>query len=150
MTTLKETLKQAKIRAMKERDRARLNPLNLVLAEVQILEIDRHRDATDEEVQHIIEKGIRVRRDTARLYLDRGLEEKAAPEIFEASYLETFLPRIATDEDYENAVKVAMLTEHADSLRDMGAVIRAARRLLAGSSFDGRRLSDLVRERLAG
>lgn len=135
---------------MKERDRARLNPLNLVLAEIQNMEIDKHRDATDEEVRHIVEKGVRVRRDTARLYEKRGVPAKAEEENLEADYLEMFLPRAATDEDYGNAVENAMLVVRPQSAKDMGVVIREARRLLADVTFDGKRLAVLVRERLAG
>ena len=65
--SMKDTLKKAKIAAMKAKDKAKLNPINLTLADIQNLE-------------------------TAKLYEDKGLADKAAPETAEADFLETFLP----------------------------------------------------------
>ena len=48
--SMKDTLKKAKIAAMKAKDKAKLNPINLTLADIQNLEIANGHEATDEEV----------------------------------------------------------------------------------------------------
>ena len=106
--SMKDTLKKAKIAAMKAKDKAKLNPINLTLADIQNLEIANGHEATDEEVLKVIQKGVKTRRETAKLYEDKGLADKAAPETAEADFLETFLPAAASDEDYAKAVADAV------------------------------------------
>lgn len=77
--SMKDTLKKAKIAAMKAKDKAKLNPINLTLADIQNLEIANGHEATDEEVLKVIQKGVKTRRETAKLYEDKGLADKAAP-----------------------------------------------------------------------
>ena len=88
--SMKDALKKAKIAAMKAKDKAKLNPINLTLADIQNLEIANGHGATDEEVLKVIQKGVKTRRETAKLYEDKGLADKAAPETAEADFLETF------------------------------------------------------------
>lgn len=147
--SMKDTLKKAKIEAMKAKDKARLAPLNLVLADVQNLEISTKAEASDEDVLRIIQKGVKTRRETAGLYRGKGVEDKALIEEAEADYLSTFLPRSASDEDYDHAVSEAMDEVHPDSVKDMGRVVKAARTRLAGLTFDGGRLAGMVKERLS-
>lgn len=52
--SMKDTLKKAKIAAMKAKDKAKLNPINLTLADIQNLEIANGHEATDEEVLKVI------------------------------------------------------------------------------------------------
>lgn len=47
-----------------------------------------------------------------------------------------------------HAVEAAISESGADSLKQMGAVVKAARAKLEGKSIDGKLLSDKVRERL--
>lgn len=54
--SMKDTLKKAKIAAMKAKDKAKLNPINLTLADIQNLEIANGHEATDEEVLKVIQK----------------------------------------------------------------------------------------------
>lgn len=65
--SMKDTLKKAKIAAMKAKDKAKLNPINLTLADIQNLEIANGHEATDEEVLKVIQKGVKTRRETAKL-----------------------------------------------------------------------------------
>lgn len=76
--SMKDALKKAKIAAMKAKDKAKLNPINLTLADIQNLEIANGHGATDEEVLKVIQKGVKTRRETAKLYEDKGLADKAA------------------------------------------------------------------------
>ena len=142
--SMKDTLKKAKIAAMKAKDKAKLNPINLTLADIQNLEIANGHEATDEEVLKVIQKGVKTRRETAKLYEDKGLADKAAPEIAEADFLETFLPAAASDEDYAKAVADV----NPAGPKDMGRVVKAARAALAGKTIDGGKLAGLVKAEL--
>ena len=140
--SMKDTLKKAKIAAMKAKDKAKLNPINLTL------EIANGHEATDEEVLKVIQKGVKTRRETAKLYEDKGLADKAAPETAEADFLETFLPAAASDEDYAKAVADAVAEVNPAGPKDMGRVVKAARAVLAGKTIDGGKLAGLVKAEL--
>lgn len=146
--SMKDTLKKAKIAAMKAKDKAKLNPINLTLADIQNLEIANGHEATDEEVLKVIQKGVKTRRETAKLYEDKGLADKAAPETAEADFLETFLPAAASDEDYAKAVADAVAEVNPAGPKDMGRVVKAARAALAGKTIDGGKLAGLVKAEL--
>ena len=143
--SMKDTLKKAKIAAMKAKDKAKLNPINLTLADIQNLEIANGHEATDEEVLKVIQKGVKTRRETAKLYEDKGLADKAAPETAEADFLETFLPAA---EDYAKAVADAVAEVNPAGPKDMGRVVKAARAALAGKTIDGGKLAGLVKAEL--
>ena len=53
---LKETLKKDEIAAMKARDKAKVNVLRLVNAEIKAYEVNNREDISDENVIKIIEK----------------------------------------------------------------------------------------------
>ena len=142
--SMKDTLKKAKIAAMKAKDKAKLNPINLTLADIQNLEIANGHEATDEEVLKVIQKGVKTRRETAKLYEDKGLADKAAPETAEAA----FLPAAPSDEDYAKAVADAVAEVNPAGPKDMGRVVKAARAALAGKTIDGGKLAGLVKAEL--
>ena len=144
--SMKDTLKKAKIAAMKAKDKAKLNPINLTLADIQNLEIANGHEATDEEALKVIQKGVKTRRETAKLYEDKGLADKAAPETAEADFLETFLPAAASDEDYAKAVADAVA--EVNPAGPKGRVVKAARAALAGKTIDGGKLAGLVKAEL--
>ena len=96
----------------------------------------------------VIQKGGKTRRETAKLYEDKGLADKAAPETAEADFLETFLPAGATDEDYAKAIADAMAEVQPVGPKDMGRVIKAARAALEGKTIDGGKLAGLVKAEL--
>jgi uncharacterized protein len=58
------------------------------------------------------------------------------------------LPAAPSDDEMHRAVEEAISESGADSLKQMGAVVKAARAKLEGKSIDGKVLSDKVRERL--
>ena len=59
---LKETLKKDEIAAMKARDKAKVNVLRLVNAEIKAYEVNNREDISDENVIKIIEKSIKQRK----------------------------------------------------------------------------------------
>jgi uncharacterized protein YqeY len=63
--------------------------------------------------------------------------------------IEEYLPAAPSDDELQHAVEAAINEMGADSLKQMGAVIKAARARLEGKAIDGKALSDRVRERLS-
>ena len=59
------------------------------------------------------------------------------------------MPAAPSDAEIHRAVEEAISETGADSLKQMGAVIKAARAKLEGKTVDGKALSERVRDRLA-
>ncbi len=93
---------------MKAKDKAKLNPINLTLADIQNLRSPTVTSDRTRKCSRSSRRGVKTRRETAKLYEDKGLADKAAPETAEADFLETFLPAAASDEDYAKAVADAV------------------------------------------
>jgi uncharacterized protein YqeY len=66
----------------------------------------------------------------------------------EITVIEEYLPRAATREEIERAVEEAVAEVGATSMKEMGAVMKAAQARLAGKSADGRTVSEIVKSRL--
>ena len=73
----------------------------------------------------------------------------AEKELKEITIIEQYLPAAPTDAEIHQAIEAAIDEEGADSLKQMGAVIKAARARLEGKTVDGKLLSDRVRARLS-
>jgi uncharacterized protein YqeY len=63
--------------------------------------------------------------------------------------IEAYLPAAPSDAEMERAIAEAVHETGADSLKQMGAVVKAARTKLEGKAIDGKALSDKVRDTLA-
>jgi len=63
--------------------------------------------------------------------------------------LESYLPAGASDAEMEAAISKAIADTGAISMKQMGAVVKAAKEALSGKTVDGKVLSDRVRDRLS-
>ena len=77
------------------------------------------------------------------------LDELADREQAEIAVLERYLPPAAGEDDIARAVEDAVTETGATGPKDMGRVMKAALSRLAGLSVDGRRVSDVVKNRLS-
>ena len=81
-------------------------------------------------------------------YENAGRAELAEKEKSELAILQAYLPQAAGKEEIERAVNEAVAETGATSMREMGAVMKAAQTKLAGKSADGKLLSETVKEKL--
>jgi len=66
----------------------------------------------------------------------------------ELAILETYLPAGASEAEMDAAIAKAIAETGANSIKQMGAVVKAAKSALEGKAVDGKALSDRVRDRL--
>lgn len=146
--SLKERIISDLTAAMKERDATRLSTLRMVKASVMNREIEKGSDLTDEELTKAMQSLVKQRRDSIEQYEKAGRQELADKERAEIEIIESYLPQAATREAIEHAVVEAISETGATSMRDMGAVMKAAQARLAGQSADGRTVSEIVKAKL--
>jgi uncharacterized protein YqeY len=148
--SLKERIISDMTIAMKAKDAARLSTLRMVKASVMNREIEKGSDLTDEELTKAFQSLVKQRRDSIEQYEKAGRKELADKERAEIEVIEAYLPQAASREEIERAVNEAINETGATSMREMGAVMKAAQARLAGQSADGRTVSEIVKAKLGG
>jgi uncharacterized protein YqeY len=134
--------------AMKAKDAARLSTLRMVKASVMNREIEKGGELTDEEMTKALQSLVKQRRDSVEQYEKAGREELAAKERAEIVVIEEYLPQAASREEIEEIVSSVIAETGASSMKEMGAVMKAAQARLAGKSADGRTVSEIVKSKL--
>jgi uncharacterized protein YqeY len=148
--SLKERIVSDMTAAMKSKDAARLSTLRMVKASVMNREIEKGGELTDEEMTKALQSLVKQRRDSVEQYEKAGRQELADKEKAEIEVIESYLPQAASREEIEQAVAEAIHETNASSMRDMGAVMKAAQGRLAGRNADGRTVSEIVKAKLSG
>ncbi len=134
--------------AMKAKDAARLSTLRMVKASMTNREIEKGGELSDEELMKVMQSLVKQRRDSVEQYEKAGRQELADKELSEIKIIEEYLPQAASREEIEKAVESAIAETNAKTMRDMGAVMKAAQAYLAGRSADGRTVSEIVKNQL--
>ena len=146
--SLKERITGDMTAAMKAREAGRLSTLRMVKAAVQNREIEKGGELSEEELVKALQSLVKQRRDSVEQYEKAGRAELAEKERAEIAVIEEYLPRAASREEIERAVEEAVAETGATSLKEMGAVMKAALARLAGRNADGKAVSEAVRAKL--
>lgn len=136
--------------AMKAKDADKVSVLRMVKAALMNRQIDKGGELTDDEITKTLQTLVKQRRDSAEQYENAGRAELAAKENAEIAFIEAYLPQAASDDEIAAAVEAAVAETGATSMKDMGAVMKAAMANLAGKSADGKKVSEAVKNKLSG
>ena len=136
--------------AMKEKDELRLSVLRMVKSALKNKEIEKMRPLDDMESLQVLQTLVKQRRESVDQFTQGGRKDLADKEAKEILIIEEYLPAAPSDAEIHRAIEGAIVEAGADSLKQMGAVIKAARAKLEGKAVDGKVLSDRVRDRLSG
>jgi len=143
--SLKTVLHKSLTEAMKSRDELRKVPLRLVLAAIQEAEINKQDELDDIEVLRLIQKEAKARLDTiadAQKAERPDLVERAEAEL---AILKEFMPEELSQEKITALIQETIAEVGANSMADMGQVMKALMPKLQGRA-DGGQVSQLVRQ----
>ncbi|HVF88369.1 MAG TPA: GatB/YqeY domain-containing protein [Pyrinomonadaceae bacterium] len=146
--SLKQRITTDLTAAMKAKDAARTSVLRMVKAAVMNREIEKGGELSEEEATKTFQSLVKQRRDSVEQFEKAGREELAAKERAEITVIEGYLPQAAAREEIERAVAEAIAELGATSMKEMGAVMKAAQGKLAGRNADGRTVSEIVKAKL--
>lgn len=147
--TLVDTIVSDLTNAMKAKDVDRVSTLRMVKAHLMNRKIEKGADLTDEEATKALQSLVKQRRDSIEQYEKGGRTELAKKEAAEIAHIDVYLPRAATSEEVEQAVSQAVEETGASSIKDMGAVMKAALARLQGKTVDGKMVSETVKGQLS-
>jgi uncharacterized protein len=150
MPELKARLRSDLNRAMKSRDQLRTATLRMTLAAITREEVAgaEPRELSDDEVQRVITRETKKRRESAEAFDQAGRKELADRERAEGALLEDYLPKQLDDAELAELVRAAVIEAGATEPRQLGPVMKLVQPRIAGRA-DGRRVSDEVRRQLS-
>lgn len=143
MTEMKE--------AMKAKNEGVLRALRSIKAEIIKAKTDPGAGGEIDEAteQKFLQKMMKQRRDSLDIFEKQNREDLAAKEREEMAVIEKFLPKQLGEAEIKEIVKQIITETGASTPADMGKVMGAASKQLAGKA-DGKTISAIVKELLAG
>ena len=105
-------------------------------------------ELTDEAATKILVKLAKQRRESARIYQEQNRPELADTELAEVAVIEQYLPKALSEDELMDELRKIIAATGASSPADMGKVMGAATKALAGRA-DGRAISAAVKTLLA-
>ena len=154
MTDMRDTIAQAMKQAMKDKDKVALATIRLISAALKDRDIaargdDRHDGISDDEILAMLQTMIKQRHESARMYKDGGRADLMETEQAEIAIIQQFLPEPLTEAEVVAAIKAAISSTDAASVKDMGKVMAHLKAEYAGQ-MDFSAVSQLVKSRLMG
>ena len=147
--SLSDTIQKDIVAAMKSKEEMKLGVLRMVKAAIQLKEVEKLRKLDEQESIQLLQTLVKQRKESIDQFSKGGRQDLVDKEQKELAILEQYLPAGASQAEMDAAVTKAITETGANSMKQMGAVVKAAKTALEGKTVDGKALSDLVRERLS-
>ena len=132
---------------MKEKNVVRKNVIQMVRAAILQVEKDKQITLEDNQIIDIIAKESKKRKDALVDYEKSGREDLINEIKEEIEILAEYLPKQLSVEEVANIVKEVIAEVGATSMKDMGAVMKAAKEKI-GAASDGRTINEAVKNLL--
>jgi uncharacterized protein YqeY len=142
-TKLQDNMKSA----MKARDELSVSTIRLALSAVRNAEIDKRRELTDDEINDVLAKEVKQRRESIEGAEKAGRPDIAEKESKELEILAGYLPEQLGEEDIEKIAKEVIAEVGAAGPKDRGRVMSALMPKIRGRA-DGKVVSQVVERNL--
>lgn len=136
--------------AMLAKDKRKLEALRAIKAALLLIKTgkDKSSDEIPESVElQMLQKLVKQRKETAQIYKEKDRPELAEEELYQAEIIEAYLPKQMDEAEITEIVKQIIAETGATSMRDMGKVMGAASKKLAGKA-DNKTVSEIVKQTL--
>jgi uncharacterized protein len=147
--SLEEKIAEDLKTAMRAKDDIALRGIRAIKSAILLAKTDGSGLAIDEarEVQ-ILQKLVKTRQESYDIFVKNGRDDLAKTEMEEINVIKPYLPQMMGEAEIEEVIKQIIAETGASSARDMGKVMGAANKQLAGKA-EGRTISDIVKRLLA-
>jgi uncharacterized protein YqeY len=146
--SLKEQIKNDIKDAMRAKETVKRNTLRNIQAAIKQIEVDERRDVSDADVETIMMKYLKQREDAKTQFADAGRNDLVEKEEAEIAIVKSYLPEPMDDTELETVLKEVIASVGAESMKDMGKVMGAAKSAI-GSRADGGRINVMVKKLLS-
>ena len=146
--SIKDRLTDDMKAALRAGEKDRLGTIRMALAAIKQREVDERIELGDAELLATMEKLVKQRRESIRMYREGKREDLAAKEEAEIEVLSAYLPEPLGPAELERLVDSVIESTGATSVRDMGKVMAAIKQQAQGRADMGA-VSGLVKSRLS-
>ncbi len=136
--------------AMLQKQEARLRGLRAIKAALLLAKTEKgaSEELSEEAEVKAVQKQIKQRKDSIEIYKQQNREDLAKIEEEEVAVMEEFLPKQLSAEELRAAIQELVNSLGVTDIKEMGKVIGAANKALAGKS-DGKSLAEMVKQVLS-
>ena len=117
------TIKSDMYDAMKAREKVKSNALRTALSKIKDKQIEKKEPLNDDEIIKVLRAIVKQRDESIKLYNDAGRVDLADNEKLEKKYLETYLPKMLSNEEVAIIVETVIKDLNADSINDIGKIM---------------------------
>jgi uncharacterized protein YqeY len=137
--------------AMIAKDKVRLTALRAIKSMILLEETKGgfSGELTEDEEMKLLTKAAKQRKDSADIYQQQNRPDLLEVELAELAVIQEFLPKALTEEELTLAIQEIINVTGATSAKEMGKVIGAANKQLAGKA-EGKAIADKVKALLNG
>ncbi len=137
--------------AMIAKDKVRLTALRAIKSMILLEETKGgfSGELSEDEEMKLLTKAAKQRKDSADIYQQQNRPDLLEVELAELAVIQEFLPKALTDEELTMAIQEIIHITGAVSAKEMGKVIGAANKQLAGKA-EGKAIADKVKALLNG
>ncbi|MCD6336797.1 MAG: GatB/YqeY domain-containing protein [Candidatus Marinimicrobia bacterium] len=133
--------------AMLKRESDRVRTLRMLVSKLREKKIALMKDLDEVDELAVLKKAAKERQDSMTTYLSANRKDLADIEKSELELIQSYLPPEMDDETIEKIIKKVIADTGASSMADMGRVMGASMKEIAGQA-DGKRVQIIVRKLL--
>lgn len=150
MNTLENRIQTELEQAMKAQNKVQMAAMRSIKTAIMETRtaVGGKKDLEDGDIIKIIQKLAKQREESATIYEENGRTEQAIAERAELEVLNTYLPKMLSEEETVNAVKAIIAEVGATSMKDMGKVMGLMNKRYSGQ-IDGGKVAGYVKSALA-
>ena len=134
--------------AMRTKETVKRDTLRNIQAAIKQIEVDERRDVSDADIETIMMKYLKQREDAKSQFAEAGRDDLVDKEDAEITIVKSYLPEPMDDTELESVLKELISSVGAESMKDMGKVMGAAKSAI-GSRADGGRINQIVKKLLS-
>lgn len=142
-----EKLKADMVLAMKNKDKDRLTVIRMVKASMDLEHIDHKREINDDLLIDVVNKQIKMRKDSIAEFEKGNREDLIAKTKEELKVLEEYLPEQLSMDEVVKEIEAVFDLVKPESVKDMGKVMKEATSRLKGKA-DMKTVSEIIKEKL--
>ena len=133
--------------AMKNQDKERLSVIRMVKSSIQMAELNKKHELSDEEVIDVITKEIKSRKDSISEFEKGGREDLIEKTQSEIDILKEYLPKQLTETEINQIIDKVFDEVKPESSKDMGKIMKVLTPQVKGKADMGL-ISKIVKEKI--
>ena len=148
---IEEKINESIKNSMKEENSLRLDSLRAIKSAILI---EKTKSGSKDQIEEsvvlkILQKMVKQRNDSAKIYLEQNRKELADVEVSQANIISEFLPTQLSESELSEIIDKVIEEVGAESMKDMGKVISKVNERVSGQA-EGRVIAEIVKKKLIG